>query len=360
MPNDLKFGEKQGTVLAPAPDQPIVSALALIDHMTPTEIFIPGTMDKILALIKTEVDRQATNLKDMTVKSNRDALRSLAMRVVKSRTFVEGQRKGLVAGRKKELADIDSEARRIGAILEGIEDDVRAPLTAWEQIDKDRKAKHEGIITELVELAQHPAPYGATSEVIADRIAEVEAIDPTQAEEFAVTTEGRKAEALKALRQALNIANEQEAQKAENGRLQAEANERAIKERERLAAEAAVEREKVESARREREAEERAQTAEKMRLAEVQASARRAEEAAAQAECDKEAAIEAERKRVAAQKEKELAEAAARERNKKHKATVHEVAIDNLLDISGMTADIAAEVVEAIAAGKIPHVSIAY
>ena len=38
---------KVGETLPPEPEQPVGSALALIDHMTPEEIFIPGTMDKI-------------------------------------------------------------------------------------------------------------------------------------------------------------------------------------------------------------------------------------------------------------------------------------------------------------------------
>jgi hypothetical protein len=356
---ELKWGQEQGEVLAPAPEVK-TSALAKMDKLTPEEIFIPGTMDPILTAIKDEVDKQAAGLKDMTVKANRDALRSLAMRVVKSRTFVEGQRKGLVAARKKALADIDSEARRISAILEGIEDDARAPLTAWEQVDKDRKAKHESVMAELIEVSKHPAPFGATSQAILDRIAEVEAIDPTKAEEFADLTASHQKAALKALGEVLWVVQQQEAQKAENARLQAEANERAIKEGREQAARDARNAALAESAQREKDAEERAALAEKRRVADQAEAVRKAEEAAQQAERDREAAIEAERKRVAKVAEDARLAAEAREKNKKHKAAIETAAIDNLLDISGMTADLAGAVVEAIAAGLIEHVTISY
>jgi colicin import membrane protein len=342
--NEVAWNEAQGQVLPPAAENH-GSALAKIDKLTPEEIFIPGTLDSILTAIKDEVDRLAMGLKDMTVKANRDALRSLAMRVVKSRTFVEGQRKGLVSARKKQLADIDSEARRIASILEGIEDEVRAPLTAWEQAEKDRKAGCELILTNLQEWAK--LPFGASSVYIQDTIGDVEAVDPESAQEFAHLAVTHKANTLKILGEALKVALEQEAQKAEVARLQAEANERAIRERERVAAEAAVEREKAESARREREAVERAEMAEKRRL-----------EAEAQAERDKEAAVEAERKRVSQVAEDARLAAEARENNKKHRQKILNESRLAMLEY-GSTEDVT-NILQAIADGKIPHVSIAY
>ena len=135
---DLYPYTKMGDVLPPAPENPD-SALLKIDKMTPEQIFAPGTMDPILEAIRTEVTRQAAKL-DISTEQNRKALGSLAFKVTKSKTFIEGQRKSLVAAEKKRLAAIDSEGRRIWDILEGIAAEVRKPLTDWEQIDKDRVA----------------------------------------------------------------------------------------------------------------------------------------------------------------------------------------------------------------------------
>ena len=133
---DLYPYTKMGDVLPPAPENPD-SALLKIDKMTPEQIFAPGTMDPILEAIRTEVTRQAAKL-DISTEQNRKAIGSLAFKVTKSKTFIEGQRKSLVAAEKKRLAAIDSEGRRIWDILEGIAAEVRKPLTDWEQIDKDR------------------------------------------------------------------------------------------------------------------------------------------------------------------------------------------------------------------------------
>ena len=149
---DLYPYTKMGDVLPPAPENPD-SALLKIDKMTPEQIFAPGTMDPILEAIRTEVTRQAAKL-DISTEQNRKALGSLAFKVTKSKTFIEGQRKSLVAAEKKRLAAIDSEGRRIWDILEGIAAEVRKPLTDWEQIDKDRVASHESLIMKLLECGQ--------------------------------------------------------------------------------------------------------------------------------------------------------------------------------------------------------------
>ena len=263
---DLYPYTKMGDVLPPAPENPD-SALLKIDKMTPEQIFAPGTMDPILEAIRTEVTRQAAKL-DISTEQNRKALGSLAFKVTKSKTFIEGQRKSLVAAEKKRLAAIDSEGRRIWDILEGIAAEVRKPLTDWEQIDKDRMYRHEATLASLLEAAK--IPFGSDAAHLKSMIAHVEGIDPTTCEEFASLAAGHKANALKELNAALKVSEEVERQKAENERLRSEASER--EQREVAISAARIAREQAE---RDAEAERQRLMAEKQQAEDRAAAAER-------------------------------------------------------------------------------------
>jgi hypothetical protein len=310
--------------------------------MTPEQIFIPGTMDPILAAIREEVTRLAAEI-DKTTPAGLKQLGSLAYKVTKSKTFIESQRKSLVAAEKKRLQAIDTEGRRIWDILEGIADEVRKPLTDWEQIDKDRKAAHEATLLRLIDFGK--VPFGATALDIKRLIATVESEDEKNMDEYSELAAGHKANALKALTAALKTAEEAEAQKAENERLKAEAQERETQER------------AISAARFAREAAEKEAEAERQRLL---AEKQQAEDRAAAAERRAKQAVEEERARAAEAKAKEQAETEKREANKKHRAKIHgeiRAAIKNVL---GSTDDQVGALVEELAAGKIPHVSIQY
>jgi hypothetical protein len=336
---DLYPYTKMGDVLPPAPENPD-SALLKIDKMTPEQIFAPGTMDPILEAIRTEVTRQAAKL-DISTEQNRKAIGSLAFKVTKSKTFIEGQRKSLVAAEKKRLAAIDSEGRRIWDILEGIAAEVRKPLTDWEQIDKDRITRHEETLAFLLERAK--VPFGANVADLKAIIAGVEAIDPATCEEFASLAAGHKASALKELNAALKVSEEGERQKAENERLRSEASERETQER------------AISAARFAREQAERDAEAERQRL---MAEKQQAEDRAAAAERRALQAVEEERARAAEAKAAAEAETAKREANKKHVAKIH-AEIANVL-CNWVSADVMDEAIQAIAQGLVPHVSIQY
>lgn len=332
--------ERQGEVLPPATEGD--SALAKVDKMTPEQIFVPGTMDSILAAIREEVTKQAVSL-DISTEANRKALAALAFKVTKSKTFIENQRKSLVAGEKKRLQTIDAEGRRIWDILEGIAAEVRKPLTDWEQVDKDRILRHERTLERLLDLAR--VQFGISIEGITSLIVEAEAIDPAKMEEFAQLATSHKDNALKELNLALTTAAETVRQKAENEQLRAEAAERATQERAISAAKIARE-----------QAEQIAENARQILTRENQA----AEERAKVAEAKAAQAVEEERQRAAAVLETERQEALARENDEAHREGTKIAAVVDLMEIDDMTEELAAAVVDAIAAGKISHVTISY
>ena len=93
------------------------------------------------------------------------------------------------------------------------------------------------------------------------------------------------------------------------------------------------------------------------------AAERRAEQdridAAKRADEERQAAIEAERRRVSEEKAKAEAEDAARAANRRHRERINREARDALVALS-LTTEHAALILNAIAAGKVPHVKITY
>ena len=343
---DLYPYQKQGEMLPPKPE-PVDSALMKVDRMTAAEIFIPGNMDPILVAIREEVTRQAAEI-DKTTTAGLKQLGSLAYKVTKSKTFIESQRKSLVAAEKKRLQAIDTEGRRIWDILEGIADEVRKPLTDWEQIDKDRKARLETTLLELLDYGK--VHYAATAEQIKEAIDRLNAIDTSAMEEYSGLAASHKSNSLKELNAALTAQLEIDKAKAENERLKAEAQERETQER------------AISAARFAREAAEKEAEAERQRLL---AEKQEAEDRAAAAERRAMQAVEEERARTAEAKAKEAAETEKRERNKKHRNAINggiEVFLISIMEECESTApaDFAKAIIAAVSSGNVPNLSIQY
>lgn len=354
---------------------PANNALAKIDNLKPEEVFKPGHMDSLLMAIREEALAEA-KLLDISTEPKRKALKSLAFRVVKSRTYIEGLHKSYTQAEKKRLATVDAEKRRICEILQGIEDEVRAPLTEWENKEKARVQAHEDAIAAIKES---PA-YGQTETIaeLEQRLVWLDLQRERNWEEWAVAATQAIDDEVERVEGLLAAAKIREAERAELEKLRAESAKRTEQERLEAAAKAAREQAEREAKQREEQAAldaaaelarvererlaaiERAETAEKMRVAEEQAAQRRAEEAAAQAKRDAEAAVEAERQRVAAEAERKRKEDEARAADEKHCETVIQEAQAGLFDLGGMSLAHARTIVEAIAAGKIPHVTIQF
>jgi hypothetical protein len=328
------------------------SALAKIDGITVTEMFTPGFMDPILAAVRDEVMAQAAKL-DISTKENREAIASIAYRVAKSKTFVDAQRKAYVGEQKKKLAAIDAVGSQIWTILEGIQKEVRRPLTEWEDADKARIKRHEDGIAAIWAMKPHLYPDVPSLE---SAISQLQTDDSATYEEFAAPARTARHETLTILRDELARRQKADADQKELERLRAESAERARQDE----IDAAANRAREAAEKAQREAEERAELAKKLLEAEQQASARRAQEAAAEAEKAAQRAVEAERERVAAEEKAVQQAAEAREQNKKHRAKIHSEAEGALMDAANVTSDHAEKIIAAIANGKVPHVHIDY
>lgn len=367
------------------------NALAIVETITAVEFFKPGASDDILTKLENEARAKAATL-DKSIPEDREEMRSLAFKLGKAKNRLDDAGKGLVAEDTARIKRINAERGIVWDRVEGLQKEVRQPLTDWENAEKDRVAAHEERLREL-EATEREAPtrwQELSLEAMHDRIVEIVS-DTRDWEEF--TKRGIYAQnaAVAAIKVAIDKREKYEAEQAELTRLRAESAEREQKERdERVAAGARqkaeqaaeaerkrIENEKFQAEARAKEAEARERAAlekadadrlaaiewEKKRIAQAEADRIAAEERHAR---EKEAAIGAERQRQEAEAKRLKEEAEARERNKQHAAKINREVRDALMAAcphtltADFTEQLATTLTTAIAKGLIPHVKVAY
>lgn len=351
--------------------------LAVIKVLTPAIVFAPGGVEDVLSKIFAEVRSVKT---DISTPAGRQAVASLAYKVARSKTFLDEMGKELVTEWKSKANAVDAERRTLRDRLDALKDEVRKPLTDWENADKLRIEGHERALAEIGELTAFASSEPTAAEC-AGRLTALASRPPRDWQEFAARADSALALAKASLAQSLSMAEKREADRAELERLRREQVEREQKERDaKIAAEAAERARKAaeaeaaakaasaaEAARKEQErvereraeAEARAQRAEADRKAAIAKAEADAKAAAEAAERDRTAAVEAERKRVADAEAAAKAAQAKREANKKHQAKINGEARDAIAAL-GLSAEHATAVVTAIAKGEVPHIRIAY
>ena len=333
----------------------------------------PQGLDPYLTKIKDELD---AFVPDVSTKKGRDAIASIAYKVAKGKTALDNIGKDLVAELKDVPKKIDAERKRMRDLMDQWKDDVRAPLTAWEEAEQAREARHKaGIDWFQLRAKEH---HDLDASELRTTLAEVDAraVDESW-QEFEAEAHRAKSKALEALASALAAREKLEAEQAELAKLRAEAAAREQKDREeRIAREAEEQAQRAAEAKAqaEREAaikrEADAAAAAERRELELKLQAERAErekaeaiqrEQQAKADAERQAAeaVAAEQRRVAAQAAADAKESARRERDKAHKTAINRAALDAFVQ-GGMTEECAKLAVTLIAKKAIPAVSITY
>ena len=333
----------------------------------------PQGLDPYLQKIKAELD---AFVPDVTTKKGRDAIASIAYKVAKGKTALDNIGKDLVAELKDVPKKIDAERKRMRDLLDQWKDEVRAPLTAWEEAEAAREAKHKTGIQWLSDQGREIGFLKLDELQAAIAAVDARVVDESW-QEFEAEAHRAKARTLDALTTAIAAREREAAEQTELAKLRAEAAAREQKEREERIAREAAERAQCEAeakAQAEREAvirrEQEAKAAAERRELELKLAAERAEREKAeaiqreqQAKSDAERraaeAVEAEKRRVAAQAAAEAAEAKRRERDKAHKAAINRAALEAFVQ-GGMTEECVKLAVTLIAKKSIPAVSIAY
>jgi colicin import membrane protein len=388
--------------------------IAVIDNTAIAQAFAtPSGIDVLIQRIKSEASAEVP---DLTTKKGRDRIASLAYKVSKTKTLVDDFGKELVAEEKKRLALIDADRKKWRDECDKLRDEIRKPLTDWEQAESDRIQRLKDAIQQLRELSA--LAMGTDSVAISGLIAQAESVTlGDHWQEFAAEAGKTKDETLSILRLDLLCRQQYESEQAELARLRAEAARREQEDADRRAAEAKAEAERLAAereAQRIREAEERArreaeeaaakaranaeaaaliereaaarariaseqaearakaeaeaaklreQDAERRRVESEERAKREAQEAAERAERDRVAAVEAERQRaerqLIAEKEAAANAQAEREANKEHMRRINREALAGVV-AAGISEEQGKALIKAIASGAVLHVSIAY
>lgn len=400
-----------------------MSDLAIIPaaSLVPADVFKPGGVDDVLERIAKAARAEKP---DVSTRQGRKEIASLALKVAKSKTHLDEMGKDLAADWKAQANRVDAERRKVRDFLDALKEEIREPLTKYEQDEAARVQAHELALDVITDRNGSIATDDATAaewsarldtlrnwpardwQEFAQKAADILAAEITRTEQWHAAAVKREAEAAELARlraeqqerdrqEAIRLQAEREAriaaEAAEKARLAAEAEAHRLRaeelarvEAEKAAAEAkaAAERKAAEEARaaeerRAREAEERAAAAERARIA-AEAKAERdrlaAIEAAQMAEerakaREAEAARKAEADRiaaVAAEQRRAAAAKAAEEAEAARRAAnvAHKRKINGEVLAAmltfGVSDDTAQVVIKAIVRGEIPHVSITY
>ena len=319
----------------------------------------PGGTTELFERIAQEA---RSHVPDVSTKKGRDQIGSLALKISKSKTFIEKCGKELVAEQKAQIKLIDDDRIATVKKFDELRNEILAPRDAWEQAEKDRVAKHEHHIA-TIRMAASLAT-AADSEWTAFTIKEAiqtleDKVIDSSLEEYEEQAKLAKFETLEVLRKALVTREKYEAEQAELERLRQAEMLRQQQERD-----AQIAREAAEKATR--EAEEKA----RFEAERVQREKREAEQREARLKAEKEAAelramqaAENERKRIEAEQvakaEAERKAAEAREADVAHKKQICSEALKGLTDL-GVSVDQGKAILNAINKGLVPHVSIKF
>lgn len=315
---------------------------------------------------------------DLTTERGRKEIASLAYKVARTKTAIDDAGKKLNEEARARINAVDESRREIRQQLDALKDEVRRPLTEWEEAEAARVDKCEQTLVLLRDSAK--VGYEETAADVRKRIAHVAGMTfaPEVFQGFAPQAEALRATAIETLTAVADRMDREEAERAELEKLRAEAAEREAAEQAKREADEA-ERRRAEQERAAEEARQRAEQEERDRIAAAEKAAeervraeadrahaealeaerRRADEAerAAQAERDRAAAEEAERNRVAAA---EAAEQARRDADRAHRSKIMTAAKEAIMEAGPVDEVVAKSIVLAIAAGNVPAISIRF
>jgi len=345
-------------------------ALVVIEPATAMAVFqnaasVQEIIDQIRALTTSEVQ-------DASTPKGRAEIKALVTKIQKSKTYLDGVGKALVDDLKDVPRKIDASRKLARDQLDALRDEIRQPLTEWEEnaeriaaekaaVDLARVARIQRIQDDIAAFKAAPlAMIGKSSSVIQQAISDL-------AEPFATDFDDKHPEAMEAwsfARNSMQIFFDQQHQIEESARIE---RERVIAERavhlEREAGEQRIINERIAAQNAEAArvaAENRAVLAEQNAAAErVAAEARAAAELIASEKRIVDAA-QAERDRIAALSDAANKEQAARDTDKEHRKTVNNAAVIALVENAGIDIQAAKSIVMAIFKNQIPAIKITY
>jgi colicin import membrane protein len=301
------------------------NALIVVEKIDPVAVFTNGGVGPVLE----EIRAKATNFEaDVSTEKGRKEVASMAYKVARSKTLLDDLGKSLVADWKAKVKKVDSSRKEIRDTLDALKDEVRQPLTKYEEeqerirqekiaVEEARVAKIRGEIEHIEAMAD--IPPGTPSAKIGEVVAAMEeaSVNEDTFMEFTDKATSTKEKALESLRAAFADMQAWEAKQAK-AKEEAERLEKERAEQEAAAAKLKAEQEAFEAERRKLQEEkdriERERKAEEDRKAREEFERKAKEEARAQAEKEAKERAEREAWEAKARAEREARKKEERER----------------------------------------------
>lgn len=360
--------------------------LTVLEKHSPIQLFQENGLDPVLEAITKEVK---SFVPDLTTEKGRKEIASLAYKVSKSKTLLDDLGKDLVSEWKEQSKKVDNERKRVREYLDKLRDEVRAPLTEYEEREEKRLQRHKAGISAIED---HSKRYTINDSAIAikDQLNHLRMIELTVEvwDEFVMLAKQKTDEAIEYLSTLLAKREQMDKEQAELEALRKEKAEREKREHEeRIAKEAAdkarieaeakakaeqdrlekekrdaeikasqekerLEREKQEAINKQKRAEEDARLAKEKAEREKIEAEKRAKE-------NEEKAREEERLRIQRENERIEQEAKKREADAQHRKKINNEILDMFKTI-GLDEETAKVLIGQIALGKVPHMKINY
>ncbi|GBE72558.1 hypothetical protein EKINANG_42080 [Enterobacter sp. KINAN-G] len=210
-----------------------VTDLVVIEKQNAMAVFT--TKEQLDPIIEA-IEKEARSLvPDVSTRKGRDAIASMAHKVARSKTYIDNAGKDLVAELKALPKQIDESRRIVRERLDALKDEVRKPLTDWENAESARKDALQQRLADLRSLADVIDGVGnyLPSVEIQQRIESAKAVALDESWQEAAAEAGvAKDAAIQQLEAALIVAKQREHEAAELERLRKEAEEKARLERE--------------------------------------------------------------------------------------------------------------------------------
>lgn len=117
-----------------------MTELIEVSNLTAKDVFAKGKTEELVA----RIEKEARSLvPDLTTAKGRQAIKSLAYKVAQSKTALDGMGKDIVADWKEKAKRVDGNRKLIRTRLDNLRDEVRKPLTDWEEEQAAKKAAEE-------------------------------------------------------------------------------------------------------------------------------------------------------------------------------------------------------------------------
>jgi len=286
--------------------------LMTLNAQNAVQIFTGGGMAAILDGIEAKV--RSIPL-DPSTATGREEIRSVAYQVARTKVALDAEGKKLTEGWREATKKVNEERKKATERLDALGEEIRKPLTDFENKDKIRVAEHEEALQDITGLHALVAASPDLSIVMLERyLIDLRSAGPDRNwEEFSARAKSAREEAEKYIVKRLEERKRYEVEQEELARLRREESERLQRERDEKLKSEAAEKARLEAERKAQEEAERIRL-ENERAAQAAEAARVREEQAKKAA--ERRAADAEAARIAAEKKREDERVAAEVRAK--------------------------------------------